>query len=71
MIVIGEWEGIPVERVIVILRNNGVTVSVQGEFTTLAKGEVQEVVKLPPRIKRRMLRRFCRLFGFEFHIFFV
>ena len=69
--IIGEWEGLPVERVLEILCRSGVTVSVSGEITTLAKGEAQRAYRLPPRIKRRMLRTFSRLFGVEFHVFFV
>ena len=66
-----EFEGLPKELVLDVLRRLGVSVSTIGEFTYMSQGDVNLVLALEDKLKRKTLRAISRTFeGVHFLYFF-
>ena len=53
-----------------VLRNNGVSVTDDGDKTILSKGEICEVYYFPPSLNRRMLHTLARKYVIPVHYFY-
>lgn len=65
-----EFEGIPLERVLEVLRRHGVDVFEKDGITYLSKDEVHKAFEFPPRLHRRMLHRLSHAFDIPVHLLF-
>jgi hypothetical protein len=65
-----EFEGMPRERVLEVLRFHGVDVFVSENITHLSKERVQLDFAFPDRLNRRTLQMLSRRFGIPIHHLF-
>jgi len=65
-----EFEGVPQEFVLEVLRRHGVDVFEQEGTTYLSKDDIHKAFVLPHRVHRRMLHQLSRTFGVPIHLLF-
>jgi len=65
-----EFEGIPLEQVLDVLRRHDVDVLEKDGVTYLSKGDVHKAFEFPPRVHRRMLHRLSHIFDIPVHLLF-
>jgi hypothetical protein len=65
-----EFEGVPRDHVLEVLRQHGVDVFESEGTTYLTKNDVHKAFNLPDRLHRRMLHQLSRTFGVPVHFLF-